>query len=240
MTPAIAPDPDIVVLTGAGISAESGIATFRDEGGLWARHRIEDVATPEAFARDPDTVLAFYDARRAQVVDAKPNAAHAALSALQAKLGTRLLLVTQNVDSLHEAAGHKPVVHMHGQLDQALCPACDHRWPAPATIPVAHPCPACGTPGARPDIVWFGEMPYHMEAVLPAIEACTVFAAIGTSGQVYPAAGFVEIAANHGAETWEITLEPSGNPWFDHAVLGPATKSIPDWCAQMAVRFAPT
>ncbi|MEL6549978.1 MAG: NAD-dependent deacylase [Pseudomonadota bacterium] len=228
---------DLVILTGAGVSAESGLATFRDAGGLWEGHRPEDVATPEAFARDPEMVQRFYNARRAAARAARPNAAHAALADLQARLGARMLLVTQNVDGLHKAAGHGDVLHMHGALDGATCAACGARWAAPRIMDVRNPCPSCGAQATRPDIVWFGEMPRHMGRIYDALEAASVFAAIGTSGQVYPAAGFVEIAAGRGAETWELTLAPSGNPLFDETRAGKATKTVPGWCAEMAARF---
>ena len=181
----------IVILTGAGLSAESGLGTFRDADGLWARHRIEDVATPEGFARDPALVHAFYNARRAQAAEAQPNAAHLALARLAAREG--VTLVTQNVDGLHEKAGAESI-HMHGTLSGALCAACDHRWEAPLAMTPEDPCPACAAKATRPDVVWFGEMPYHMELIADRLADCTLFAAIGTSGQVYPAAGFVQEA----------------------------------------------
>ena len=155
----------IVILTGAGISAESGLGTFRDEGGLWAQHRIEDVATPEGFARDPALVHGFYNARRVQAAEAQPNAAHNALARLQRDWPGEVVIITQNVDSLHEAGGAQGVIHMHGTLAGALCAACGHRWTAPPEMAVGEPCPACAAPTARPDVVWFGEMPYHMDAI---------------------------------------------------------------------------
>ena len=158
----------IVVLTGAGLSAESGIPTFRAADGLWERHRIEDVATPEAFHRDPDLVLRFYDMRRAAAAAAEPNAAHRALARLSRLPG--VTLITQNVDALLDRAGARDVIHMHGRLDSALCAACGHRWPAPETMPRGTRCPACGAPAARPDIVWFGEMPYHMDRIEAALD----------------------------------------------------------------------
>lgn len=184
----------IVILTGAGISAESGLGTFRDQGGLWAQYRIEDVATPEAFARDPALVQGFYNARRAQAAAARPNAAHQALARLQRNRPAEVTIITQNVDSLHEAGGARDVLHMHGRLDKALCAACGYRWQAPLEMKVEEPCPDCRSPSARPDVVWFGEMPYHMPEIYDHLASATIFAAIGTSGQVYPAAAFVHEA----------------------------------------------
>ncbi|MEM1374928.1 MAG: NAD-dependent deacylase [Pseudomonadota bacterium] len=224
----------LVVLTGAGISAESGLATFRDAGGLWEGHRPEEVATPEAFARNPDMVHRFYNARRAAAREARPNAAHRALAELQERLGARMLLVTQNVDALHEAAGHGGVVHMHGALDGAACGACEARWPAPEVMATDDPCPSCGAPATRPDIVWFGEIPREMDRIYAALAEASVFAAIGTSGLVYPAAGFVEVAAGHGARCHEINIAASGNPWFETLYDGPATEAVPRWCAEVA------
>lgn len=215
------------MLTGAGISAESGLATFRDGDGLWERHRIEDVATPEAFARDPALVHRFYDMRRARAAEAQPNAAHRALARLAG--WHQVTLVTQNVDDLHDRAGSPAVIHMHGRLGGALCAACGERWPAPATLASAA-CPLCGRKAARPDIVWFGEYPYEMARIEAALEACDVFAAIGTSGQVYPAAGFVEIASAAGAHTVELNLEPSAvSHAFDEHRYGPASDVVPAW-----------
>ncbi|MCH2075678.1 MAG: NAD-dependent deacylase [Rhodobacteraceae bacterium] len=224
---------DLVVLTGAGVSAESGLATFRDAGGLWEGQRPEDVATPQAFARDPDLVHRFYNARRAAAGEATPNAAHSALAALQDRLGERMLLVTQNVDGLHEAAGHRGVIHMHGALNRATCGACGHRWAAPAVMETDDPCPSCGAPATRPDIVWFGEMPQEMERIYKALDAAHVFAAIGTSGLVYPAAGFVDVAASAGVLCHEINLAPGGNPTFHQLFSGPATQAVPSWCADV-------
>ncbi len=224
----------IVILTGAGISAESGLGTFRDAGGLWEQHRIEDVATPEGFARDPGLVQRFYNARREAAAGARPNAAHAALARLQRDYPGEVVLVTQNVDGLHEAGGSPEVIHMHGQLDQALCFRCGHRWTAPMEMQVGEPCPACAAPAGRPDIVWFGEMPYRMEEIYDHLAGCTLFAAIGTSGQVYPAAGFVQEADRHGAHTVELNLEPSvGVSAFGEARQGPATQTVPAWVEEL-------
>lgn len=218
-----------MILTGAGISAESGLGTFRDEGGLWSQHRIEDVATPQAFSRNPALVHRFYNARRVQAAAAMPNPAHHALARLQVEWPGEMLLVTQNVDGLHEKAG-AIAVHMHGELSRALCAACQHRWDAPDEMTVGHPCPACHAPTGRPDIVWFGEMPYHMERILDTLATCDLFVAIGTSGQVYPAAGFVEEARMAGARTVELNLKNSDmSHAFDDHIVGPASKTVPAW-----------
>lgn len=220
----------IVVLTGAGISAESGLGTFRDEGGLWAQHRIEDVATPEGFARNPHLVHDFYNARRAQAAEAKPNPAHEALARLQREGKGETVVVTQNVDGLHEAAGTTGVLHMHGALDGALCAACGHRWAAPLTMTPDDACPGCRRVTTRPDIVWFGEMPYYIEDIWQHLEEADVFAAIGTSGQVYPAAAFAQHSGRAGAHTVELNLEPSANTRdFAEARHGPASEVVPRW-----------
>ena len=222
----------IVILTGAGISAESGLGTFRDKDGLWTRYDLRQVATPEGFARDPDLVHAFYNARRANALDASPNAAHRALARLQgARAG--VTLITQNIDDLHERGGAREVIQMHGQITRALCAACDHRWDAPRVMARDDACPACGARATRPDIVWFGEYPYHMERIAEALSACDLFVAIGTSGEVYPAAGFVEEATGFGAETLEINLDPSAPGRFDRVIGGAATQSVPAWVAEV-------
>lgn len=217
----------IVVLTGAGVSAESGLGTFRDKGGLWTQYDLAEVATPEGFAADPAKVHDFYNARRANAAGARPNAAHVALARLEA---AGALIVTQNVDDLLERAGARDVVHMHGRLARALCAACGARWDAPATMGVADACPDCGGGPCRPDIVWFGEYPYHMERIEAALHDCDLFAAIGTSGTVYPAAGFAAEAQAAGAETVEINIEPSGAR-FDRVITGPASAAVPEWVA---------
>lgn len=225
---------NIVILTGAGISAESGIDTFRAEGGLWENHRVEDVATPEAFARDPDLVLRFYDMRRAAIQTKAPNAAHLALARLDREWGGDLLIVTQNVDDLHERAGAARVLHMHGEHLNAWCTACDARprWTGPLIDRPA--CPECGAAALRPDIVWFGEMPYRMDEIFAALEQADLFVSIGTSGAVYPAAGFVRNARELGIPTLELNLEPSqGTHWFDEARHGPATEVVPTWVEEM-------
>ena len=223
----------IVILTGAGISAESGLGTFRDEGGLWAQHKIEDVATPEGFARDPELVQRFYNMRRAEAVKAVPNAAHRALAALEAVHD--VLIVTQNVDGLHEAAGSKNVLHMHGSLARAMCATCQARWDAPLVMTVSDACPSCGEKATRPDIVWFGEIPYGMERIDAALNQAALFASIGTSGNVYPAAGFVAEARRLGVPTVELNLEPSaGYSMFDEVRIGPASETVPEWVADFS------
>jgi NAD-dependent deacetylase len=224
----------IVILTGAGISAESGMGTFRDADGLWARHRIEDVATPTGFARDPALVQGFYNARRAESANAIPNAAHVALAFLENQWPGEIVIITQNVDGLHEAGGSTQVLHMHGTLAGALCAACDYRWQAPISLDVGHQCPHCNEPTARPDIVWFGEIPYFMDDILRHIAQADIFAAIGTSGEVYPAAGFVREAKRAGAHTVELNLEPSSIVSdFDETRFGPATKTVPLWVEEL-------
>ncbi len=220
----------IVILTGAGISAESGLGTFRDEGGLWAQHAIEDVATPEGFARNPQLVHDFYNARRAQSVEAKPNPAHVALARLEAEHTGEVLLITQNIDGLHEAAGSKNVLHMHGELAGAMCNACDHRWPAPLVMSPNDPCPACNAPATRPDVVWFGEIPYGLDVIDTALAEADLFAAIGTSGQVYPAAVYGQHARRLGAHTVELNLEPTdASRDFHDCILGKASDVVPAW-----------
>jgi NAD-dependent deacetylase len=226
---------NIVILTGAGVSAESGIDTFRSAGGLWEQHRVEDVATPEAFARDPDLVLRFYDMRRARIQEVEPNAAHHALARLDAEWSGELLIVTQNVDDLHERAGAKRLLHMHGEHLNAWCLACDARPEWRATLFERPACPACGVSGQlRPDIVWFGEMPYRMNEIYRALNRADLFVSIGTSGAVYPAAGFVREAREQGTRTLELNLEPSqGTHWFDEARHGAATDLVPAWVEEI-------
>ena len=218
----------IVVLTGAGISAESGLGTFRDAGGIWARYDLADVATPEGFARNPALVHDFYNARRAQAAAARPNAAHLALARLEQARPGEVAIITQNVDALHERAGSRTVLHMHGRLDRALCAACDRRWDAPPRMAADDPCPFCGRAATRPDVVWFGEVPHGLDDCERWLSEAEVFAAIGTSGQVWPAAGFVEAARAAGARTVELTLEPSEvGPRFDVVRHGRATETVP-------------
>jgi NAD-dependent deacetylase len=226
---------NIVILTGAGISAESGIATFRGPDGLWEGHRVEDVATPEAFLRDPALVQAFYDARREKLGRVEPNAAHRALARLDSEWPGDLLIVTQNVDDLHERAGARRLLHMHGELKSAWCLACDSRIPWEGELSSGPPCTACGKAGRlRPDIVWFGEMPYEMERIDRALLDSDLFVSIGTSGAVYPAAGFVQTARYAGARTLELNLEPSlGSVYFHEARTGPAGELVPEWVEEV-------
>ncbi|TWG94789.1 NAD-dependent deacetylase [Nocardioides sp. J9] len=226
--------PQIVVLTGAGISAESGVPTFRDEDGLWEGHSIEDVATPEGFDRDRATVQRFYDERRAALARVEPNPAHVALAELEETLGDALLVVTQNIDDLHERAGSKRVVHMHGELLRALCRACQQSVPWQGPLSDEPPCPGCGVADLRPDVVWFGEVPYEMDRIADALSEATLFVSIGTSGAVYPAAGFVQHARRHGARTLELNLEPSeGSHFFHEARHGRAGDLVPVWAREV-------
>jgi NAD-dependent deacetylase len=222
---------NIVILTGAGVSAESGVATFRGPDGLWEGHRVEDVATPEAFRRDPALVHAFYDARRAKLGTVQPNAAHKALAKLDAAWPGELLLITQNVDDLHERAGSTRLLHMHGELKKGWCLECDERFAWEGPMSDGASCVACGAAGTvRPDIVWFGEMPYEMERIDEALQRCDLFVSIGTSGAVYPAAGFVQTARYCGAQALEMNLEPSmGSVFFNESRIGPAGKLVPEW-----------
>jgi NAD-dependent deacetylase len=229
---------NIVILTGAGISAESGLATFRGPDGLWEGHRVEDVATPEAFERNPALVQRFYDLRRAQLDQVEPNAAHRALARLDSKWAGGLLIVTQNVDDLHERAGAKRLLHMHGELRSAWCLNCDARTHWEADLSGDPPCPSCGVAGGlRPDIVWFGEMPYDMERIDAAVRDADLFVSIGTSGAVYPAAGFVQTARYCGARTLEMNLDPSlGSVYFGETRIGAAGSLVPAWVDEMLER----
>jgi NAD-dependent deacetylase len=226
---------NIVVLTGAGVSAESGLATFRGPDGLWEGHRVEDVATPKAFARDPVLVHGFYNARRANLDRVEPNAAHEALARLDQRWRGDFLLVTQNVDNLHERAGSRRLIHMHGENKKAWCLACDERVAWEGAMGVESACPMCAAEGyLRPDIVWFGEMPYQMDAIERAVRSCDLFVSIGTSGAVYPAAGFVQTARYCGTSTLEINLEPSlGSFLFHESRTGPASKLVPAWVDEL-------
>ncbi|MEQ1615038.1 MAG: NAD-dependent deacylase [Hyphomicrobiaceae bacterium] len=226
---------NMLILTGAGLSAESGLATFRDKDGIWSKYRIEDVVTPEAFERDPERVQAFYNTRRRDHAKARPNGAHIALARLEAEHQGNVLVVTQNIDALHEAAGQRNLIHMHGELLKAWCLACDARLDWNADIVAKSACPNCGAVGRlRPDVVWFGEMPYHMDIIQKAIAAADLFISIGTSGNVYPAAGFVAGARRAGAQTVELNLEPSeGVSLFHKAIHGPATEVVPQFVERL-------
>jgi NAD-dependent deacetylase len=220
----------VVVLTGAGISAESGVPTFRDADGLWEGHRVEDVATPEAFERQPSVVHQFYDARRAALTGVEPNAAHLALARLEDAIGDDLLVVTQNIDDLHERAGSTRVLHMHGALRSALCRSCATRVEWAGDLGDFPSCPSCHEMALRPDVVWFGEVPYEMDRIFTALESADLFVSIGTSGAVYPAAGFVQAAAAYGARTLELNLVPSdGTHFFHEARHGRAGELVPAW-----------
>lgn len=227
----------IVVLTGAGISKESGLSTFRDADGIWSKVRIEDVATPEAFMRDPERVHAFYNERRRGMLDPaiRPNPAHLALARLERewpeRTGGSVLIVTQNIDDLHEQAGSTNLIHMHGELRKSLCAHCRVRRIDLGDLSVGDICPACGQLGGmRPDVVWFGEMPLEMPRIHAALARCRLFISIGTSGNVYPAAGFVQLANEAGAETVELNLEPSlGVSFFDTSIQGPASEIVPEF-----------
>jgi NAD-dependent deacetylase len=226
---------NILILTGAGVSAESGVATFRGPDGLWEGHRVEDVATPEGFARDPDLVQRFYDQRRARLKEVEPNAAHEALARLDAEWPGDLLIVTQNVDDLHERAGAKRLLHMHGELKSAWCLNCDARVPWEKDLSGGPACPACGAAGMiRPDIVWFGEIPYQMDRIERSLMNADLFVSIGTSGAVYPAAGYVQTARYRGAHTLEMNLDPSQGSYFFHeSRIGKAGELVPAWVAEV-------
>jgi len=224
----------IVILTGAGISAESGLGTFRDEDGIWTKYPLEALATPEGFARDPDFVQGFYNDRRRQLKTAQHNRAHEALARLESACraeGADFLLVTQNVDNLHEQAGSRNVVHMHGELTRVRCMNCFTVTVCQEDIGTSTQCTACRTVGhVRPHIVWFGEMPLEMNRIGDALSQCRMFVSIGTSGAVYPAAGFVQEAMYAGARTVELNLEPSENARvFDETRYGPASEIVPAW-----------
>jgi NAD-dependent protein deacetylase/lipoamidase len=225
-----------VILSGAGLSAESGLATFRDSGGLWEGHDLMAVATPEAFARDPDLVQRFYNERRAGLLGAKPNAAHKALAKFEQEIAARngsVLLVTQNVDDLLERAGAKNILHMHGELFKIRCTTCTDSFTWQQDLSTQTPCPSCKTPALRPAIVWFGEMPLYMEEIEHALQRADIFISIGTSGSVYPAAGFVDMARMRNIPCVELNLEPSDNHHvFTKAIYGPAGDIVPHWVAE--------
>jgi NAD-dependent deacetylase len=234
ITPRVIPPRDgrIVILTGAGISKESGLETFRDAGGIWSKVKLEDVATPEAFARDPERCHAFYNMRRARhrEADIQPNAAHHALVRLENEWSGEVMVVTQNVDILHDRAGSKNLIHMHGTYAQALCNRCQHVVERMDDLSTKDVCARCGKAGGmRPNVVWFGETPLEMERIYAALSDCDLFLSIGTSGNVYPAAGFVAVVRKHTyAHTAELNLEPStGATLFAEAHYGPATQTVP-------------
>jgi NAD-dependent deacetylase len=236
---------NIFVLTGAGISDESGLGTFRDKKGegIWAKFDPMKLATPEAFTRDPETVLAFYDRRRRNLLNAEPNAAHFALARLEGALAERggaLTLVTQNIDDLHERAGSARVIHMHGELLKARCGVCGMVRPWLDDLTVTDACPDCGPAGAlRPHVVWFGEMPLSLDSIDHALRKAELFVAIGTSGAVYPAAGFVAEASACGLRTCEINLEAADNAdLFDEQRLGPASETVPAWVEEIVAGSA--
>ena len=224
------PVKNIVILTGAGISAESGLRTFRAEDGLWEDHPVEQIATPQGFAANPDLVQRFYDERRKNVMEAQPNAAHEALGRLEGEWPGDLLIVTQNIDDLHERGGASRVLHMHGEALSVWCQSCDARHHWSGTLRDGPPCPSCGEVAMRPDIVWFGEMPYQMDRIFDALSRADLFVSIGTSGAVYPAAGFVQHASQSGARTLELNLEESlGSRQFEETRLGKASDLVPHW-----------
>ncbi len=225
----------IVILTGAGLSAESGLATFRDKDGVWAKYDYREVATPEGFGRNPALVHEFYNMRRRDLKNVAPNAAHLALTRLEREHAGHVAIVTQNVDNLHEAAGSKSLIHMHGELLKVFCTHCKagRTWSDDLSTDLA--CPSCNKAGGmRPDIVWFGEMPYLMDEIAELLARADLFISIGTSGNVYPAAGFVAEARANGAHTVELNLEPSeGASFFHEAIHGPATKIVPAYVGRL-------
>jgi NAD-dependent deacetylase len=229
----VIPPESIVVLTGAGVSAESGLSTFRDRGGIWSKVDWREVATPEGFARDPRKVHDFYNQRRRNLATVAPNAAHDALARLEREFPGSFLLVTQNIDDLHEKAGSRKLIHMHGELARALCSNCGSSRAWRDELGDETECGSCRRPGGlRPDVVWFGEIPYRMDEVQKALSSCDLFVSIGTSGTVYPAAGFVAEARARGARTVELNLEPSDG-LFDEARHGPATRIVPEFVEEI-------
>ncbi|WP_442867737.1 NAD-dependent deacylase [Caulobacter sp. NIBR2454] len=228
----------IFLLTGAGVSAESGLGTFRDKGGLWTRFDLNEVATPQGYARDPDKVLAFYSMRRENHGDAEPNAAHFAVARLEQELaarGWRLFLCTQNVDNLHERGGARAVHHMHGQVFRTRCGHCRVIFDDAAPLTQDRACPECGRAGLlRPDVVWFGETPLGLDMIDEELSQADLFVSLGTSGSVYPAAGLVSQARSWGIRTCELNLEPSQNAFaFDERRYGPATEIVPAWVEEV-------
>ena len=233
----ISPTARIVILTGAGISRESGLHTFRDPDGIWARHRIEDVSTPKAFRRDPAAVHEFYNARWRGLTDPaiQPNPAHRALAELERRWRGEVLLVTQNIDDLHERAGSRNLIHMHGEILKRRCAACGDVQPCSEDLALDLACPACASLGTlRPHVVWFGEMPLQMDRIFEALAQADLFLSIGTSGTVYPAAGFVAQARAAGAHTVELNLEASeGRSLFHEGLHGPATQIVPAYVRRL-------
>ena len=231
----------IVILTGAGISAESGLGTFRDEDGLWTKYDLEEVATPEGFARNPAFVHEFYNARRVNLIEARPNAAHHALAELEREHPGAVMVVTQNIDDLHERAGSERVVHMHGEMLKARCTRCAAVMTWRGDLGLDSACGGCAAVGAmRPHVVWFHEMPFEMDRIALELARCDLFISIGTSGNVYPAAGFVQEVRGYGrAHTLELNLEPSeGHSLFAEQHYGPATEVVPAHVAKLLGRAA--
>ena len=231
-------EKSIVILTGAGISQESGLDTFRDEGGIWSKVKIEDVATPEAFRRDPERVQEFYNTRRANMMNSniKPNAAHRALAALEENYSGSVHIVTQNIDNLHETAGSKNLIHIHGEMLKARCLECAGVTEWQDDLGKGEACPTCSkTNTLRPHVVWFGEMPLEMDRIYRLLDECRLFISIGTSGNVYPAAGFVQHAQNSGdTHTVELNMEPSeGATFFAEARYGRATEIVPAFVSEI-------
>ncbi len=231
------PRRSIVILTGAGVSAESGVPTFRDPDGVWARHDPEEIATPGGFRRNPDLVHAFYNDRRRQLLspDIRPNAAHHALARLERARPGCVTLVTQNIDDLHERAGSAEPLHMHGELLKARCIRSGRVQDCRQDITTATPCSCCRSAGLlRPHVVWFGEIPFGLDRIHRQVRACGLFVAIGTSGQVHPASTLVALARDHGARTIELNLERTGSTWiFDESRHGPAATLVPEWVDSM-------
>lgn len=222
----------IVILSGAGMSAESGLSTFRDAGGIWTKYDLNDVATQQGFLRNPEFVHEFYNARRRNLRKVKPNLAHLALAKLEKECD--LSIITQNVDDLHERAGSCNVIHMHGQLVFALCNDCGYRWLSPDKLSMTDKCMRCDTRAVRPDVVWFGEIPYHLEQIDDVLNQANIFAAIGTSGEISPANSFVLQARAAGASTIELNLENTAiSDCFDEHRLGPATEIVPAWVEEL-------
>ena len=229
--------PAIVVLTGSGISRESGLHTFRDPDGIWSQVKLEDVATPEAFARDPARVHEFYNARRRHLLSdsVAPNPAHLALAELESNYQGEVLIVTQNIDNLHERAGSRNLIHMHGEGLKARCGRCGGSVEWHEDLSIRDACPGCGEAGAmRPDVVWFGETPRDLDRIFDALARCGLFLAIGTSGAVYPAAGFVEQVRARGGHTVELNIEPSlVHNCFAESISGPASMVVPEYVARI-------